>query len=550
MHSTRTFTDVLRTNFFWSDLLVGASIAGVILPEAIAYAGLANLTPTTGIIAACVGLILYGLIGTSRFAIVTATSSSAAVLLAATRSIPGYEVIAPVQLVSALVMTTGLLFLLCSLFHLGRIAHFIARPVVRGLAMGLALTIVLRQFAGMASLHTAHQNAVALLYELLCRMHDWNFAGIALGAATVLLLNICKRFPRIPGALLVLLLGVALSATVNLRLLNINTVGDIVLSPSSFAHWQLPALDIDQWLRIAELSIALMLILFAESYGSIRTTALQQGDAIHVNRDLLALGCANLCSGLLQGMPVGAGYSATTTNQAIGAKSNLAGLSAAIYILIVLWMLLKYFALIPEPMLAAIIIFAMQHALSVKSLQPYFKWRRDRLIVIVAIIAVLVFGILDGLLASIALSLMLLIRGLAQPRISVLGRLGDSHDYVPVNSHADIHSIPGVLIVRPDEPLFFANVDDIFEKVLSELQRAADVRTLILSLEESPTIDSTVVESLDLFSRQIHERGCKLVLARLKEPVQHVLQRAQLQHLNEAVLNTISVAAVVSTVAS
>lgn len=546
MHPARTFTEMFRTKANWSDLLVGASIAGVILPEAIAYAGLANLQPTAGIIAACTGLLIYGLIGTSRFAIVTATSSSAAVLLAATRSIPRYELIDAAQLVSAVVMTTGLLFLLCSAFRLGRIAHFIARPVVRGLAMGLATTIVLRQFASMASVNAVHHNALALLYELLRGMHGWNINGIVLGAITVLFLNLCKRAPRVPGPLLVLLIGVILSISVDLRAFNIDTVGDIALSESNLWRWHWPELAADQWLRIAELSVALMLILFAESYGSIRTSALQQGDVIHVNRDLLALGCANLCSGLLQGMPVGAGYSATTTNQAIGARSNLAGLSAAIYILIVLWMLLKYFALIPEPMLAAIIIFAMQHALSIASLRPYFKWRRDRLIVMVAIIAVLVFGILDGLLASIALSLILLIRGLAQPRISVLGRLRDTHDYVPMNSHADIHAVPGKLIVRPDEPLFFANVDDMFEKAMKELQRSSAVNTLILSLEESPSIDSTVLESLDLFSRQLHEIGCKLVLARLKEPVQHVLQRAQLQYLDESVLNTTSVAAVVS----
>ncbi|MES1195557.1 MAG: SulP family inorganic anion transporter, partial [Steroidobacter sp.] len=523
----------------------GISVAGIILPQAIAYAGLANMPPMAGIVAACVGLLVYGLLGTSRFALVTGTSSSAVVLLAAIHSLMSTDAVHSGQLASALVIVTGVFFLICALFRLGRIAHFIARPVVRGMALGLSVTIVLQQFASLAGIHAVHNNVIPLLYELLGRIGEWNVTGLGLGAIALILLNLCKLWPRVPGPLLVMALGVYASLWFDLHAQHIEVVGDISLPDTSNWHLDVPLLGIDEWLRIAELAVALMLILFSESYSSIRTTALQHGDAINVNRDLLALGCANLLSGLLHALPVGAGYSATMANQTIGARSRLAGFSAAIYILIALWLLINYVALIPEPVLAAIVIYAMQHALSLEPLQPYLKWRRDRLMVMVSVVAVLTLGVLDGLLASIAFSLMMLIRGLSQPRISVLGRLRDTHDYIPLNSHADVHAVPQVVIIRPDEPLFFANVDDMFEKALDVLRQSGDVKTLILSLEESPNIDGTVIEALDQFSRRVRDAGCMLVLARLKPPVQAVLHRAQLQYLGDAVLNTSSVAAAV-----
>lgn len=538
----------------WPDLLVGIALAGIVLPEAIAYAGLANMPPLAGIVAACVGLLIYSAIGLSRFAVVAGTSSSAIVLVAATHSLSStgtsseHITASGSTFASALVIVTGLFFLISAVFKLGRIAHFISRPVVRGTALGLAITIVLRQFAKIANLDTTHTDVFPLLIELCQRVNEWQWTSVTLGTGTLVLLNLCKPWPRIPAPLLAMLAGICISFNIDLHAHQIKTVSDALIG--DIGNWQLkvPILDGDEWLRVAELAMALMLILFSESYGSIRNSALQSNESVNVNRELLALGVANLISGMLHALPVGAGYSATTANQMIGARSRLAGFAAAIYILITLYFLLGFVGLIPEPVLAAIVIYAMQHALSIEPLRPYLRWRRDRLVVLITVIAVLAFGVLDGLLASVAFSLILLIRGLAQPRISILGRLRDTHDYVPMASPADVHLLPDVLIVRPDEPLFFANVDDILEKTEHALNEMPHIKILIMSLEESPNVDGTVIEALDLFSKHLHNKGYRLALARLKPSVHAVLQRAQLQYLNESALNTISVAAVVDAV--
>jgi sulfate permease, SulP family len=532
----------LRLSFHWLDLLCGLSVAGFILPEAVAYAGIANMPPLAGIIGACVGLIVYGILGTSRFAIVAATSSSAAVLAAAVRSLQPIDVQYSASLGAAIVLITGVIFCWFCVLRLGRIAQFIARPVVRGLAFGLAIVIVLRQFAKVTGIHVDNPNTIPLAYDLLRHVQQWNFYAMACWLSALLLLVVFKRWPRVPGPLLAITLGIAAGKWLDLSGWGIAVVGHIALGGIDVS---IPRLSADAWSRVAELSVALALILFAESYSSVRTVALKHGDRVDVNRDLLALGVANLISGILHAMPVGAGYSATMANESVGTRSRMAGLATALYILIAIVLLIKYVELIPEPVLAAIIAFAMQHALALAPLRPYMQWKRDRLIVVASIVAVLLFGVLDGLLAAVALSLVVFIRGLSQPRVSVLGRLGVSHDYVVIGVHPDAIALPGLLIVRPEEPLFFGNVDAVLENVWLLLEKTRDVHTIILSLEESPDVDGTTIEALQQFITQIRNRNLQVILARVKDRVLRVLTIARLEGLDVAYISTSSIAATI-----
>lgn len=532
---------------FWPDLITGVSIAGLVLPEAVAYAGIAGVPPLAGLVSAVAGLLCYAALGTSRFAIVAATSSSAAVLAGALHSLPGVSGEHALMYSAAMILMAGCMFLTASALRLGRMAQFIARPVVRGFTLGLAVIITVRQLAKMSGVHTVNSALVPLLAELLRRHAQWHGPSLLLGAAALLLLVALLRWPRLPGTLIVIALSV-----VALPALGAGGAGIALVGPIELAglHPHLPALEPQEWFRAAELAVALMLILFAESYNSVRACALRHGDAISVNRELLALGAGNLAAGLLQGVPVGAGYSATSANEALGARSRIAGLAAAICVGAVLWLLRPEVARIPEPVLAAIVIFAMRHAVSLEPLRPYLSWKRDRLVMSVAVAAVLVFGVLDGLLVAIAASLALLIRELTQPRISVLGRLGDSHDFIRVGVHPDVQVLPDVLILRPEEPLFFANVEAVLDSAAEQLAAAPGVHTLVLSLEESPDVDGTVIEALGEFAVRVHGGGRMLRLARLKDPVLAVLTQAALPGLTGPALSGSSVDAVIESLPS
>ena len=502
------------------DLLAGLSIAGLLLPEAVAYSSIAALPPQAGVIALFAGLLCYGLLGTSRFAIVSATSSSAAVLAAATASLAGDDPTLRLSLAFGLVLVTGVFFLLAGLFKLGGVTSFIAKPVLRGFAFGLALTIILKQLAGVVGVHLSDNNLIRFLPQLLEQWPSWNWPAALVAAVALGVLWLCARIPRLPGGLLVVVLGIVAGQYLNLEAHGVGLIGMIDLR-LELGH--LPVLPFADWLRLGELAFALVMILYAESYGSISSFALKHGDRVSSNRDLLALGVANLVSGLFHGMPAGAGYSATSANEAAGAGSRLAGIVAALVVLLIVLTVLPYVALTPEPVLAAIVIYALGRGLSLQPLGRYFVWRRDRLLVICAVAAVLVLGVLDGLLLAVAISVVLMLRQMSSADIQVLGRQGDSHDFVDQQHHADASPVPGVLIVRPSEALFFANAERILGAAL-RLMRRSSAEVVVLSLEESPDLDGTSIEALAAFFAQVRTEGKRLVLARVRHGAREVLQ--------------------------
>ncbi|MDI2590635.1 SulP family inorganic anion transporter [Pseudomonas sp. 681] len=523
----------------WQDLLAGLSIAGLLLPEAVAYSSIAALPPQAGVIALFAGLLCYALMGTSRFAIVSATSSSAAVLAAATASLAGGDASLRLTLAVALVLVTGALFLIAGLLKLGSVTSFIAKPVLRGFAFGLAVTIILKQVANVVDVHLTDINLIRFLPQLLEQWPQWNRVGALVAAVALLVLMLCARFRRVPGGLLVVALGIVASHWLNLPAYGVQLIGVIDLS---LEMPRLPLLPFADWLRLGELAFAMVMILYAESYGSISSFALKHGDRVSSNRDLLALGASNLLSGLFHGMPAGAGYSATSANEAAGATSKLAGIVAAAVVLLIVLTVLPYIALTPEPVLAAIVIHALGRGLSLQPLGRYFIWRRDRVLVICAVAAVLVLGVLDGLLVAVAISVVLMLKQMSSADIQVLGQMGSGHDYVDVQRHPDARQIPDVLIVRPGEALFFANVERILGGALRLARHASPpVHTIILSLEESPDLDGTSIEALEAFFLQVRAEDKLLILARLKHEAQSVLLKLPEQEREQVVFSDLSV---------
>lgn len=519
------------------DLIAAASIAGLLIPEAVAYSGLAGLPPQAGLIALVIGLVVYGLTGSSRYAIVSSTSSSAAVLAATVQNMAGGPG-AHLAVAAMLVAVTGVLFMLASAARLGGMSDFISRPVLRGFTFGLALTIAIKQLPTILVVPIRHGDTLRIVVDLLAGLPHANLVSLAVGGLALALLFACGRGSRLPASLMVIIMGIAASYVVDWQRYGVAVVGAIDLQDIGL---HVPRLDRNAWLQAIELGMALVLILYAESYGSIRNFALKHGDTVSANRDLFSLGCANLLSGLLRGMPVGAGYSATSANEAAGAQSRRAGLCAALIIVLAVWLLLPQLARTPEAVLSAIVIFAVSHSLRPAVFRPYWVWRRDRLVTAAAILAVLVLGVLHGLLAGIGLSLIMTLRKLSEPKLSMLGRLGDSHDFVDLAQHAEAKAVPGVLIVRPEAQMFFANADRLFNGVMQLISAQPDLRAVMLSLEESPDLDGTALESLQLLTAACRSRKVPLILARLKPAALQVLERVADEQGAGVVLSELSV---------
>ena len=507
------------------DWVAGLCVAGILLPEAVAYAGLARLPVSCALTAVLVGLALYALFGGSRFAIVSPTSSTATLSAAAVLSLPGAASgVFYGQALLALVVLAGGILCLLSWARQGSLSAFVSRPVLRGFAFALALSIVIKQLPDALGLQlpagVGHDPFPILLYAL-SHAQLWHGPSVSVSLLAGLGVLLLRRWPRVPAAMVLIVLSIAAAAVLDLKAQGVAEVGAV---PALRFAPGLPQLALADWLQLAELAFGLVVLIFAESWGSMRTLALAHGDRLDPNRELLVLGACNLGSALLQGMPVGAGFSASAANAAAGAVSRLSGAVALGVIALALLFALPALHLLPRPVLAVAVIGALVHALDPKPLLALWRMNRDRLLLLAAIVAVLVLGVMHGMLAAIALSLLAALKRFSEPVVHELGELGQSRNFVVINNGNGAQPAPGLLVLRPEEPLFFASAERVMAEVLNLVAQRPELRCVVLSLEESSDLDSTAVECLQELAKRLNETGQSLLLSRVKEAVRELLQ--------------------------
>ena len=513
----------------WRDVTAGLCVAGLLLPEAVAYAGLARLPVVHALTAMLVGLGIYAAFGGSRFAIVSPTSSTATLAAAAVLSLSGtasaVNPAANIQALLALVLLAGGLLMLLAAARQGQMSAFVARPVLRGFAFALALTIVIKQLPdalGFTLAPGTGGDPWHVLQFAATHLAAWHRPSLVVALVAALTVVGLKRWPQVPGSMGVIVLAIAAAWLLDLKSFGVAEVGAVQVPA---LHLALPDLPLKEWLQLGELAFGLVVLVFAESWGSMRSLALAHGDALDANRELLVLGACNVVAALLQGMPVGAGFSASSANAAAGAISRWAGVVALGVIALVLAVALPALHLLPRPVLAVAVISALWHALNPRPLLELRRMKRDRLLVIGAVLAVLAFGVLHGMLIAIALSVVDAMRRFSQPVVHELGELGETRNFIVLDALQGAVAVPGLLILRPEEPLFFASAERVVADVMARVQGRDDLRSVILSLEESSDLDSTAVECLLELDTRLSALGKRLVLTRVKEPVRELLGR-------------------------
>lgn len=504
------------------DVVAGLSVAGLMLPEAVAYAGIAGLPPQRAVYAAVAGCLVYAATGRSRFAVVAPTSASAAILAATLATLPE-EGAARADLATLAVAIAGIAFLLAWVTRLGLLTGFIARPVLRGFAFGLALTIILHQIPAIAGVTVEAPDLPRFVLALLAGLPHWHAASLATGALALAALFTARRMPMLPGAFLVVIVGSAISAAFDLPSHGVAAVGPIAVVPV-WPH--LPEVDLDTLSRLVQLTLPMVLILFAESWGTMRSLALRHGDAITPDRELGALGLANLAAALVQGLPVGAGFSAGSANEAAGAASRWAAVVAALGLAALLLLATPLIAQLPRPVLAAVVIAALAHALDPTPIVRLWRIDRDEWVAIGAAVGVLLFGVVDGMLLAIAMSLAALLHRLATPQLARLGRLPGTRDFVDVARHPEAVKPEAIGVWRASEPLFFANAERILGLMFEAAAADPALTVVVLSLEESFDLDSTALEALIETDTRLANAGRVLVLARARDPLRDLLTTA------------------------
>jgi high affinity sulfate transporter 1 len=509
------------------DAIAGATIWGLLIPEMIAYAGLAGLPPQAGLYTLLVTLAAYAIFGTSRH-VVAAGTSAAAVLLAST-VIALHPAGSAAYLVdaAALVLFCGGMFVVAGLLRLGFIAQFLSRPVMEGFVFGLAIFVTVKQLPKLFGIEGGAGDTIRQLGHVIANLGDTNGPTLAVGIGALVLLFAGERwFPRIPGGLLALVLGILVSGAIDLSSHGVAIVGHVPGGLPSVSFPQPPTGDIGALMAGAA---GMMLVIFSESLGAATNFATKHGYEIDPNQELVALGVANAGSAMLRGLPAGGSLSQSAVNEGAGARSEASPLVATVLAIVTVLFLTPVFKNLPEAVLAALIIHAVSHLWKVPEFRLY---RREQplefLVGLVTLAGVITIDVLPGLAIGVVSMILLVVYQASRPHVSVLGRMPGVRDaYGDVERHPDYEQIAGLLVLRLEAPLFYANASPVAEAIKRLVgESKPPPRAVVLDFGPNAHLDITSSEKLAELVAALRSAGIDFAIAEVRKPALDAANRS------------------------
>jgi high affinity sulfate transporter 1 len=508
------------------DIVAGIAVTAMIVPKDLGYAGIAGVPVQNGLYAAAAGALIYALFCTSRH-ISTGPSSSLAAVAGGAVIVTHVSGTGAVDLVTAITLVTGALFLLLAILRLGWIARFLSRAVVTGFLAGAAVDVVIGELGKITGTKDSGDNAWQELASWLRGLSGIHSTTLAVGlGALAAILALRFLMPRVPGALVLVVGGLLASAIFDLGGRGVELVGHV---PRGLPSFRLPPGDVftQHYTTIGVAAVGLLLIGFSQTAGDARVFAVRHRYRIDVNQEAVAQGMANLGSGVFQGMPVSTSLSGSSLNESAGASSPVASLATGALVVLTLVVLAPLFSKLPEPVLAAIIIDAVVFGMiDLTELRRLLRVKRfDFWIALAAIFAVLSAGVLAGVAIGIALSLVWLVYVTSAPAMPALGRERGTEVYRELDLHPEDETFPGIELVRIDAGLFFATAEAVEERVRELAQRVPPPRAIVLDLEGVTFADSQGAAKLGEILDLADSWGVTLRLARVKPAVAEVLER-------------------------
>ncbi|MEZ0290897.1 MAG: SulP family inorganic anion transporter [Solirubrobacteraceae bacterium] len=503
-----------------ADVIAGIVVASVVVPQAVAYAQIAQLPPEAGLMAAPGAMIAYALLGTSRTLVVSATTATAAVSAAAIGPLAGGDTARFAALSAAFALVTAVVLLLAGALRLGAVADLVSKPVMTGFLFGLGLTIMVSQAPSLIGVPAGDGDFFPRLEDLIGDLGDVHTATLVLGLACVAVLAAGKRFaPVVPWTLVVLVAAIGVSALFDLDAHGVAVVGDL---PTALPDPALPDVGVGDLVDLIAPALG-VLVLTAEALGVSRSLATLHGYKVDANRDLAALGSSNLLAGLGSGFVQSGGASQTAAAEGAGGRTQLATLIAGVLVLLTGAFLTSLFEPLPEATLAAIVIVAVAGFLRADELARFARIRTSAVVFAgLALAGVLALGVLQGLVITAVLTLIWVIRRLAEPDLHPLARDPASGMWGRIDRHPDWIAPEGVHVLRNDGPLFYANAAGVKERILAQ---AADAEPVVLDLSASGDLD---VGALDLIGELADALPGRLWLTGVRTPEVELLARAGL----------------------
>lgn len=510
-----------------ADLVAGLTVAALIVPKNLGYAGIAGIPLQNGLYAAAAGAIAYAIFGTCRQLSVGPSSGLAAVAASAVLAAGLTDQQDVAAFVAGITLGSGVLFLLLAVFKMGWIAQFLSRAVVTGFLFGAAIDVVIGELPKLTGTDVTGSNPFQELRSWLAGLGQTQSTTVWVGAISLIVVFGLRRVaPRVPGALVLVVGGLLASWLLDLGERGVALVGDVPRGLPSFDVPD-PGLLWDHVGTAAVAAVALVLIGFSQTAGDARAFAAKHRYQIDINQECVAQSVANAGSGLFHGMPVSTSLSASSLNDHSGARSGLASLTSGLTVLLTLLFLAPLFSGLPKPVLAALIIEAVvMGMMNVREMRRLFRVHRlDFWIAVAAILGTLAFGVLAGVVIGIGLSLLWLISVATHPEMPVLAREPGTQVFRELTEHPDDEQVPGVVAIRLDGGLFFATSDALEDRVREVIHSAPDLLAIVLDCEGIDFIDSQGSAKLGDILQLTQAAGITLRLAHVKPGVRATLDR-------------------------
>jgi SulP family sulfate permease len=517
-------------SFFRADIVSGVTVWGVIVPAAMAYAELAGLPPEAGLYAAFASMLAYAFFATSRHLKVTASSTmaimSAAIVagLVSGGSLERYAVLS-----AMLALTVGGMILLAGVIKLGFISDFLSKPVITGFLFGVSMSIIVSQAPKVFGLKGGTGNIFQQLTQFVFGLGGTNLWTLGIGVGSLILIFILKRYTRrIPAGLVALLAGILVATIFKLDQRGVSVVGAI---PMKLPTPVIPLVTTSDLALLVASAGGIVFLAISESVGTARAFAAKHHYEIDPNQELIALGAANLSAGLFQGFTVDASLSSTATGDEAGVRTQLSSIISAILILVTIAFLAPLFTNLPNAVLGAVVIYSVLGLLDFTALKRFYREvRTDFWLSVIALVGVLATDVLTGLLIAVGLSVVVVVYNASRPSLALLGRVpGQPGNYSDLERHPENERVPGLLILRLDAPLFFANANVARTQILN-LVAASDPppKAVLFDIGASSTLDITSLDMLRRLINDLEESHVEILLAQVRGPVRDKLRISEL----------------------
>ena len=527
-----------KKSFIRWDLVAGITLASFVLPESMAYATLAGVPTYFGIYCCLAGGLIFALFTTSKQVAVGPTSSISLMIGSTVAVLSGGNPTRWAEIAELTALVVGVLCFIAYFFKLSSIVNFISDSILLGFKAGAALSIMSTQLPKIFGVEGGGSNFFTRIWNLLEHISEFNWVVLVFGIAAMLILMAGDFLLKgMPVSLVLVVASILVMSFTNLAAAGIHITGIIPEGLPSISRPSLRFRDVD---GILELAFACFLMGYIETISAARTFALKNNYTINARQELFSLGAANFAAAFSSAFVVSGGLSQSTVNEKSGAKTPMSLIICSVALGVILLYFTGLLKNLPEVILAVIVIHAVSGLIKIKELKRIRELSRMEFnIAIIAIAGVLVFGILKGVMISVLMSLILLIRRSSRPEVAVLGRIGNTPHFSDIMRHPDNVIIPGIVILRIESSILYFNTEDVLEKINLHLKSAGpNFRVLILDLAAAPYVDVAGSKMLLFLSQTLQKDGKQIRIVEALSNVREILRKQGLEQITGKISRT------------